>query len=93
MTDSYLYFKSVTCSTIDSICLSLPKSLPNIFIWFADYHSFLPSLIGRLLGKKVYIVIGGYDAAKIKELNFLKVTINIQGQKNNEIRNWTTGYS
>ena len=31
--------------------------------------------------------------SKIKELNFLKVTINIQGQKNNEIRNWTTGYS
>lgn len=33
-----------------------------VFIWFADYHALLPSLISKLLGKKCIICLGGYDA-------------------------------
>ncbi len=33
-----------------------------IFIWFSDYHAFLPSLFSLLLRKKCIICLGGYDA-------------------------------
>ncbi|MEL6654355.1 MAG: hypothetical protein AAFQ87_26510 [Bacteroidota bacterium] len=42
----------------------------QIFIWFADYHAFLPSLLGRILGKKVTIIIGGFDAIKRPDLGY-----------------------
>lgn len=41
-----------------------------LYCWFADYATFLPSLLGRLLGKKVYVVAGGFDARHIKEINY-----------------------
>ena len=41
-----------------------------VYIWFADYHSFLPVLIARIFRKKTYLVIGGYDVARIRELNY-----------------------
>jgi len=41
-----------------------------IFIWFADYHSFIPTLLGKLFRKKVYIALGGYDTTYIPELNY-----------------------
>ncbi|MEM7654775.1 MAG: glycosyltransferase family 4 protein [Bacteroidota bacterium] len=42
----------------------------QVFIWFADYHAFFPSMLGRLLGKRVSIVIGGFDAIKRPDLNY-----------------------
>jgi glycosyltransferase involved in cell wall biosynthesis len=42
----------------------------SIFIWFADYHSFLPVLFAKLLGKKSFVVVGGYDVANISELKY-----------------------
>lgn len=36
-----------------------------IFIWFADYHSLLPVLFGRIWKKYSVINIGGYDADEI----------------------------
>ena len=42
----------------------------SVFIWFADYHSFLPILLAKLLGKKSFLVIGGYDVANIPELKY-----------------------
>lgn len=39
------------------------------FIWFADYHSFLPVLIFRLFGKKSIICAGGYESTFIPEIN------------------------
>jgi len=42
----------------------------SIFIWFADYHSFLPILFAKFLKKKSFIVIGGYDVANIPELGY-----------------------
>lgn len=41
-----------------------------IYIWFADYHSFLPTLLGKLFNKKVLIVIGGYDVCREKKYNY-----------------------
>lgn len=34
-----------------------------VFGWFASHHTFLPALIGRLLGKKVIICASDYDLA------------------------------
>ncbi|WP_321289649.1 glycosyltransferase family 4 protein [uncultured Sunxiuqinia sp.] len=41
-----------------------------LFIWFSDYHSFLPSLYAKLFYKKCYIVAGGFDATAIPELGY-----------------------
>lgn len=40
------------------------------WIWFADYHSLIPALLCRLLGRCVVIGIGGYDAANEPGLNY-----------------------
>jgi glycosyltransferase involved in cell wall biosynthesis len=42
----------------------------SVFIWFADYHSFLPVLIAKLLQKKSMLVIGGYDVARMPEYGY-----------------------
>ena len=42
----------------------------SVFIWFADYHSFLPVLFTRILNKKSFVVIGGFDVARIASLNY-----------------------
>jgi len=39
-----------------------------LFFWFADYYSFIPTLIARLLGKRVYVVAGGFDVRYIPEV-------------------------
>lgn len=39
------------------------------FIWFADYHSFLPVLFSKLFGRKCIICAGGYEATYIEEVN------------------------
>lgn len=41
-----------------------------VYIWFADYHSLIPAFFGRLLGKKVIVVVGGFDAVAIPELGY-----------------------
>ena len=42
----------------------------SVFIWFADYHSFLPILIAKILHKKTMLVIGGYDVARMPEYGY-----------------------
>ena len=42
----------------------------SVFIWFADYHSFLPVLFTRILNKKSFVVIGGFDAVSLPELKY-----------------------
>ncbi len=39
-------------------------------IWFADYHSVLPILFSKLFHKRSLLIIGGYDATGIKEINY-----------------------
>ncbi|MBI5325573.1 MAG: glycosyltransferase family 4 protein, partial [Ignavibacteriae bacterium] len=41
-----------------------------VYCWFADYASLFPTLFGRILGKKVYVVAGGFDVSYIPELNY-----------------------
>ena len=53
--------------------LSLPWRLARadlVFNWFASLHSFFPTVLGRLMGKKVITVVGGYDAANEPDINF-----------------------
>lgn len=45
------------------------KNFDTVYIWFADYHSFLPVFFAKLFGKKSYIAVGGYDATYIPEIN------------------------
>lgn len=48
---------------------ALPKS-SGVFIWFADYHGFFPVLLAKILAKKSFVIIGGYDATSIPELQY-----------------------
>jgi glycosyltransferase involved in cell wall biosynthesis len=40
------------------------------FIWFSDYHAFLPALFAKVFSKKSVIVVGGYDAASFPTLDY-----------------------
>jgi glycosyltransferase involved in cell wall biosynthesis len=39
-----------------------------LFFWFADYYSLIPTIIARLLRKRVYVVAGGFDVTYIPEV-------------------------
>lgn len=41
-----------------------------VFAWFADAHSFLPVLFAKIFRKNSFVVIGGYDVARIPSLNY-----------------------
>lgn len=49
-----------------------------VFCWFADYASLFPTLFARLLGKKAFVVAGGFDVAYRPEINY--------GAKANKLR-------
>ncbi len=51
-------------------CLFNTYRFDTIYIWFSDYHSFIPALFGRLFGKQVVVVVGGYDAVSIPVISF-----------------------
>ncbi len=40
-----------------------------LYIWFADYHALLPVLLGKIVGVKSVVLLGGMDAVKIPEVN------------------------
>ncbi|MBK7255935.1 MAG: glycosyltransferase family 4 protein [Ignavibacteria bacterium] len=40
-----------------------------IYIWFGDYHSFIPVLLGKIFKIKSVIAVGGYDATNIPEID------------------------
>lgn len=42
----------------------------GVFVWFADYHSLFPVLFARLLNKKSFVVVGGYDVSYLPEYNY-----------------------
>lgn len=41
-----------------------------VFIWFANYHALIPTILARLMGKPTAIVTGGHDVAYEKEVNY-----------------------
>jgi glycosyltransferase involved in cell wall biosynthesis len=65
------------------LCLWLLRRLPAataVYIWFGDYHSFLPTLLAKLLGRKSILVIGGYDAARLPQYHY--------GGHTSKLRSW-----
>lgn len=46
------------------------KGTKCVYIWFADYHALLPVLIAKILKKKSMILVGGFDAVSIPQLQF-----------------------
>jgi len=56
-----------------------------IYVWFADYHSFLPTLMGWLFRKVSIIILGGYDVTYIPSLKY--------GSFSNPIRKFCTSFS
>lgn len=46
------------------------NSYSCVYVWFADYHSFLPVLASKIAFLPSIIVIGGYDAAKLPNFNY-----------------------
>lgn len=46
------------------------RNLHCLYIWFADYHSFLPVLYAKLFHKKSYLILGGYDTANLQDLDY-----------------------
>ena len=41
-----------------------------LFCWFASMHSLLPALAGRVLGRPVVMVVGGYDTANMPQIAY-----------------------
>ncbi len=41
-----------------------------VFCWFAGWHSLFPVLISKLFRKKSIVIVGGYDAAYVPEINY-----------------------
>lgn len=50
-----------------------------VFVWFADYHGFLPVLFAKLWRKKRITVIAGYDVAAEKEYDYGVFLYKIRG--------------
>lgn len=42
----------------------------SVYIWFADYHSALTIFISKIFRRKTFLVLGGYDIARIRKLNY-----------------------
>lgn len=57
----------------------------KIYIWFGDYHSFLPVLFAKLTGKFSYLVVGGYDVCRIRSLKY--------GSFKNPVRGFMTRFT
>ena len=55
------------------------------YIWFADYHSFLPVFFAKLFSTKSFVVVGGYDVARIRKLGY--------GAFITSVRGWAAKYS
>ncbi len=41
-----------------------------VYCWFASAHSLPPALVGRLMGKGVIVVVGGYDTANMRAIGY-----------------------
>lgn len=56
-----------------------------LYIWFADYHSFLPILFAKIFRKKSFLVLGGYDVTFLPTIKY--------GSFSNPIRSFCAKYS
>jgi glycosyltransferase involved in cell wall biosynthesis len=42
----------------------------TIYVWFADYHAYLPILFSRIFNKKSIIILGGYDTMSLPQIGY-----------------------
>ena len=59
-------------STIHLLCWLLRRlaAADVVIVWFADYHSWLPVGLARILGKPSIVMVAGYDVARLPEFNY-----------------------
>lgn len=53
-----------------------------VFGWFASWHTFLPFVFARLLGKPSVLVVGGYDVANMPQAGY--------GHQRGGIKKWVS---
>jgi glycosyltransferase involved in cell wall biosynthesis len=56
-----------------------------VFGWFASWHTFVPLLFARLLGKRSLLVIGGYDLANLPEIDY--------GHQRGGVKKWVSRWT
>lgn len=56
-----------------------------VFVMFGGYHAFFPTLLGRLFGKRVFIILGGTDCVSFPSIDYGTFRKPLQG--------WFTGRS
>jgi len=56
-----------------------------VFGWFASHHTFLPAILGKLLGKKVVICASDYDLANESEWDYGSMRGGMRKFVNNSI--------
>lgn len=58
------------------------KTHDLVFGWFASWHTFLPLLFARRLGKPSVLIIGGYDVANMPDIGY--------GHQRGGIKRWVS---
>lgn len=56
-----------------------------VFGWFASWHTFLPLLFARFLGKPSVLVVGGYDVANMPSIGY--------GHQRGGIKKWVSRWT
>lgn len=65
-------------------------SFDIIYTWFADYHSFLPVMISKFLGRKSIVCAGGYESTYIPEI---EMGVYTSATMRKRLRRYCTTYS
>jgi len=60
-----LYFKLNILETIRNVIWA-----NTIFCWFASFRAVIPTILGKILSKKVVVIAGGYDCVFTPEINY-----------------------
>lgn len=55
---------------IEQLIFLLQNRTDIYYCFFADYHCFLPALFSRLTGKRLFIVVIGFDAFRAPEIKY-----------------------
>jgi len=56
-----------------------------VFGWFASWHTFLPFVFARILGKPSILVVGGYDVANMPQIGY--------GHQRGGIKKWVSRWT
>ena len=70
------YYETREINNYTGAFLKIPRNISDviwcdiIFCWFGSVRFLFPILLGRILGKKVVIVAGGYDVVRLPEIGY-----------------------